>query len=208
MGLPYRTTRKCKQWMSRDPIRPLQELAAGEGARLGGRARRRSTAKTQAAVDASIEFARKSADPDPKAGVLNTYANRRGRGDPVLQPKRASRRAADDVETERCHGRRNRTTTRSSKPSRRRCARTPTWSSSTSTRRRRRRCRPAKCWISRRSSATAAPRAAAGRSTSSGSSASRSAPPPPARRRSRASRRWRRSTPSSTSRTRPARSAR
>jgi TPP-dependent pyruvate/acetoin dehydrogenase alpha subunit len=32
-------------------------------------------AKTKSAVEASIEFARKSADPDPEAGVLNTYAN-------------------------------------------------------------------------------------------------------------------------------------
>ena len=31
--------------------------------------------KAQAAVDASIEFARKSADPNPEDGVLNTYAN-------------------------------------------------------------------------------------------------------------------------------------
>ena len=31
--------------------------------------------KAQAAVEASIEFARKSADPNPEDGVLNTYAN-------------------------------------------------------------------------------------------------------------------------------------
>jgi TPP-dependent pyruvate/acetoin dehydrogenase alpha subunit len=30
--------------------------------------------QNRAAVDASIEFARKSADPAPEAGVLNTYA--------------------------------------------------------------------------------------------------------------------------------------
>jgi hypothetical protein len=30
--------------------------------------------KQQAAVDASVEFARKSSLPNPEAGVLNTYA--------------------------------------------------------------------------------------------------------------------------------------
>ena len=33
-----------------------------------------ATDNTQAAVDASIEFARKSPLPDPEAGVLHTYA--------------------------------------------------------------------------------------------------------------------------------------
>ena len=64
----------------------LQEVAARQGPRQRRPSWRRSRQKTQAAVDASIEFARKSADPAPEAGVLEYLRQGRGRGDPVLQP--------------------------------------------------------------------------------------------------------------------------
>ena len=100
--------------MSRDPIHALQELADRQGPRHRRPSSPTIDTKAQAAVDASIEFARKSADPNPEDGVLNTYANRRGRGDAVLQPQGTSyRRPRDDVGES--HGRKNRTTTRSSK---------------------------------------------------------------------------------------------
>jgi pyruvate dehydrogenase E1 component alpha subunit len=73
MGLPYRTDDEVKQWMTRDPIQRykrwlLAKSLANEG-ELSAIER-----KMQEAVDASIEFARKSPLPDPEAGVLNTYA--------------------------------------------------------------------------------------------------------------------------------------
>ena len=73
MSLPYRSDDEVRQWMSRDPITRYKTWLRAKGlateAELAG-----LDTKAQAAVDASIEFARKSADPDPEAGVLNTYA--------------------------------------------------------------------------------------------------------------------------------------
>ena len=73
MGLPYRTDDEVKQWMSRDPIQRFKtwliaKNLANEGELI------KIERDTQAAVDASIEFARKSPLPDPEAGVLHTYA--------------------------------------------------------------------------------------------------------------------------------------
>jgi TPP-dependent pyruvate/acetoin dehydrogenase alpha subunit len=72
-GLPYRSDEELRQWMTRDPIVRFKawllekELAkASELAKI--------EADTQAAVEASIAFARQSKDPDPSAGVLNTHA--------------------------------------------------------------------------------------------------------------------------------------
>ena len=72
-GLPYRSDEEVRHWISRDPIARYKtwllekELAkASELAKI--------EADAHAAVEASIAFARRSADPDPKAGVLNTYA--------------------------------------------------------------------------------------------------------------------------------------
>jgi TPP-dependent pyruvate/acetoin dehydrogenase alpha subunit len=74
MGLPYRSDEEVKQWMSRDPNVRFKTWLIAKGlaseAELAG-----LESKAQAAVDASIEFARKSADPNPEDGVLNTYAN-------------------------------------------------------------------------------------------------------------------------------------
>ena len=93
--------RRTARWAC--PIAPTKRSASGcpatrftrykkwllaKGLAIGSRARRGSTPKTQAAVDASVEFARQSADPDPEAGVLNTYAEGRGGGHTVLQPER------------------------------------------------------------------------------------------------------------------------
>jgi TPP-dependent pyruvate/acetoin dehydrogenase alpha subunit len=74
MGLPYRSDEEVKQWMSRDPNVRFKSWLIAKGlaseAELSG-----LESKAQAAVDASIEFARQSADPNPEDGVLNTYAN-------------------------------------------------------------------------------------------------------------------------------------
>jgi len=74
MGLPYRTDEEVQQWMSRDPITRYRSWLLAKGlateSELSG-----IESSTQAAVDASIEFARQSPDPNPEAGVLNTYAN-------------------------------------------------------------------------------------------------------------------------------------
>jgi acetoin:2,6-dichlorophenolindophenol oxidoreductase subunit alpha len=73
MSLPYRTDDEVRQWMSRDPITRYKTWLLAKGLVTEGELSGLET-KAQAAVDASIEFARKSADPDPEAGVLNTYA--------------------------------------------------------------------------------------------------------------------------------------
>jgi pyruvate dehydrogenase E1 component alpha subunit len=73
MGLPYRTDEEVRQWMSRDPLVRYKAWLLAKGlaseAELSG-----IEAATQKAVEASVEFARSSADPAPEAGVLNTYA--------------------------------------------------------------------------------------------------------------------------------------
>jgi pyruvate dehydrogenase E1 component alpha subunit len=60
--------------MSRDPNVRYKNWLIAKGlaseAELG-----EIDSKAQAAVDASVEFARKSADPNPEDGVLNTYAS-------------------------------------------------------------------------------------------------------------------------------------
>jgi TPP-dependent pyruvate/acetoin dehydrogenase alpha subunit len=73
MGLPYRTDEEVRGWMSRDPIPRFKKWILAKG--LASEAELTDIEKkNQAAVEASIEFARKSADPAPEAGVLNTYA--------------------------------------------------------------------------------------------------------------------------------------
>jgi TPP-dependent pyruvate/acetoin dehydrogenase alpha subunit len=74
MGLPYRSDEEVKQWMSRDPNVRFKNWIVAKG--LASEAELSTLeSKAQAAVEASIEFARKSADPNPEDGVLNTYAN-------------------------------------------------------------------------------------------------------------------------------------
>jgi len=73
MGLPYRTDQEVQQWMSRDPIIRYRKWLLAKGVATEGElAKIEDDAKE--AVAASIEFARKSSDPAPEAGVLNTYA--------------------------------------------------------------------------------------------------------------------------------------
>ena len=72
---------RFKTWLIEKELATASELAKIE-------------ADAQAAVDASIAFARQSKDPDPAAGVLNTYAegavaatqffNRSGLANPVI----------------------------------------------------------------------------------------------------------------------------
>jgi TPP-dependent pyruvate/acetoin dehydrogenase alpha subunit len=74
MGLPYRSDEEVKQWMSRDPNVRFKNWIVAKG--LASEAELSAIeSKAQGAVDASIEFARKSADPNPEDGVLNTYAH-------------------------------------------------------------------------------------------------------------------------------------
>ncbi len=74
MGLPYRTDEEVRQWISRDPIARYKTWLVAKG--LATEAELTKIGQTaQAAVDASIEFARNSVDPDAEAGVLSTYAN-------------------------------------------------------------------------------------------------------------------------------------
>jgi TPP-dependent pyruvate/acetoin dehydrogenase alpha subunit len=73
LGLPYRTDDEVKQWISRDPIQRYKKWLLAKGTATEGELSK-IEADAQTAVDASVEFARKSALPDPSAGVLNTYA--------------------------------------------------------------------------------------------------------------------------------------
>src|SRR5262245_7305060 len=74
MELPYRSDEEVKQWMSRDPNVRFKSWIIAKG--LASEAELSAIeSKAQSTVDASIEFARKSADPNPEDGVLNTYAN-------------------------------------------------------------------------------------------------------------------------------------
>jgi TPP-dependent pyruvate/acetoin dehydrogenase alpha subunit len=72
-GLPYRTDEEVRQWMSRDPIGRYKRWLLAKRLVSDGELAQIDTA-SQAAVEASIEFARKSADPAPEAGAVNTYA--------------------------------------------------------------------------------------------------------------------------------------
>jgi acetoin:2,6-dichlorophenolindophenol oxidoreductase subunit alpha len=73
-GLPYRSDEAVRQWMSRDPIvRVKTFLLEKQLATEAELARIESDA--QAAVDASIEFARQSPDPKPQDGLKNVYAS-------------------------------------------------------------------------------------------------------------------------------------
>jgi len=74
MGLPYRSDEEVKQWMSRDPNVRFKAWLIAKGLASDAELTAIET-KAQAAVEASIEFARKSADPKPEDGVLNTYAH-------------------------------------------------------------------------------------------------------------------------------------
>ena len=72
-GIPYRTDDEVRAWISRDPIarykRWLVTKDLATEAELAA-----IDAETQAAVDASVDFARQGNAPNPQAGVLNTHA--------------------------------------------------------------------------------------------------------------------------------------
>ncbi|MCC6368368.1 MAG: thiamine pyrophosphate-dependent dehydrogenase E1 component subunit alpha [Bryobacterales bacterium] len=74
LGLPYRSDEEVRQWMSRDPIQRykswlLEKRLANEGELS------KIEAEARGAVEAAIEFARQSKDPEPSAGVHNTHAS-------------------------------------------------------------------------------------------------------------------------------------
>jgi TPP-dependent pyruvate/acetoin dehydrogenase alpha subunit len=73
-GLPYRTDEELRQWMSRDPIQRYKKWLLAKGTASEAELAK-IDADARAAVDASVTFARQSADPDPAAGLLNTYAD-------------------------------------------------------------------------------------------------------------------------------------
>ena len=74
MSLPYRSDEEVRQWITRDPVARFKTWLLAKGLATEGELAELET-DTQAAVDASIDFARQSKHPDPKAGVLNTYAS-------------------------------------------------------------------------------------------------------------------------------------
>jgi TPP-dependent pyruvate/acetoin dehydrogenase alpha subunit len=72
-GLGYRSDEAVRQWMARDPISRFQTFLlerklASESELVA------IDASAQRAVDASIEFARRSPDPRPEDGLKNVYA--------------------------------------------------------------------------------------------------------------------------------------
>lgn len=73
MGLPYRSDEEVRGWISRDPIIRYKAWLLDKGVASSDEL---ATLEADAAkaVDASIAFARQSKDPDPAAGILNTYA--------------------------------------------------------------------------------------------------------------------------------------
>ncbi len=74
LRLPYRTDEEVRAWMTRDPIQRYKRwLVAKDLADEAALTEIESEA--QAAVDASVEFARGGDDPDPTAGVLHTHAD-------------------------------------------------------------------------------------------------------------------------------------
>ena len=74
MGLPYRSDEEVRQWMSRDPQLRFKTWILAKGLAHGGRTLGRSTRRTRPRSRRRSSSRRKSADPTPEAGVLNTYA--------------------------------------------------------------------------------------------------------------------------------------
>ena len=72
-GIPYRTDDEVNAWISRDPITRYKRWLLAKGLATEAELAAIET-ETQAAVDASVEFARQGKAPDPEAGVLNTHA--------------------------------------------------------------------------------------------------------------------------------------
>lgn len=72
-GLPYRSDEEVRLWMSRDPLMRYKTWLLAKGLVAEGELAGVES-DVKARVEASIEFARQSRHPDPRAGVLNTYA--------------------------------------------------------------------------------------------------------------------------------------
>jgi TPP-dependent pyruvate/acetoin dehydrogenase alpha subunit len=72
-GLPYRSDEEVRSWMSRDPLMRYKTWLLAKGLVAEGEIASVES-DVKARVEASIEFARESRHPDPRAGVLNTYA--------------------------------------------------------------------------------------------------------------------------------------
>jgi TPP-dependent pyruvate/acetoin dehydrogenase alpha subunit len=74
MGLPYRTDEEVRAWMSRDPLPRYKAWLMAKGLATESEIAD-VEAKAQAAVDASVAFARAGTDPNPEAGVMQTHAS-------------------------------------------------------------------------------------------------------------------------------------
>jgi TPP-dependent pyruvate/acetoin dehydrogenase alpha subunit len=72
-GLPYRSDDEVKQWITRDPVARFKTWLLAKNLASEGELSKIET-DAQAAVEASIAYARQSKDPDPEAGVLNTHS--------------------------------------------------------------------------------------------------------------------------------------
>lgn len=72
-GLPYRSDEAVRAWMGRDPIVRYKTFLLDKKLATADELAKLET-DAQAAVDASIEFARKAPDPKPSDGLLNVYA--------------------------------------------------------------------------------------------------------------------------------------
>lgn len=72
-GLPYRSDEAVRAWMGRDPIVRYKTFLLDRKLATADELTKLET-DAQAAVDASIEFARQAADPKPSDGLLNVYA--------------------------------------------------------------------------------------------------------------------------------------
>jgi pyruvate dehydrogenase E1 component alpha subunit len=73
-GLPYRSDDEVKQWMTRDPIKRYKTFLVGKNLATDAELTKIEQ-DVLGRVEASVDFARKSPDPDPKAGLTNVYAN-------------------------------------------------------------------------------------------------------------------------------------
>jgi TPP-dependent pyruvate/acetoin dehydrogenase alpha subunit len=87
-GMPYRTDEEVRAWMSRDPIPRYKRWLLEKGLAAETELAEIET-EAQAAVDASVEFARRGQDPDPENGVLYTHAE-----GPVLASQFYNRKGA------------------------------------------------------------------------------------------------------------------
>lgn len=72
-GLPYRTDEELRQWMARDPIARFGAFLVARNLVTESELAK-VEADTQAAVDASVAFARQSPQPEPEMGLQNVYA--------------------------------------------------------------------------------------------------------------------------------------